>query len=562
MPDADFDSSNAPIHDREAPARRQFWLEFALILLVFYLNSGWPVPDNNEAHYLGKARHFWDPTFCAGDAFFRSAHTHQVFYVLIGWWTLILPLPAVAWIGRLLTWSLLAVGWRRLSWRIVPRPFWSVFSAALLVALQERCQVAGEWLIGGFEAKGIAYALVFFGLDAALAGRWRTVWLWLGAASAWHVLVGGWAVIALLPAWWWERRQGRAPSFRELIPALTIGLLISMPAIISALRLTLDASASVVAEANRIYVFERLPHHLNPAVFPPRGVTILVMLLVATGLLSRATPSTVATRTVWRFALASAGISLIGWAIALALAAWPDQAAGLLKYYWFRLADVAIPLGASLAAIAYLNYALRSAPLWGRAWMTAALCFVVFHLADFGIQTQTIAYPRADKPGKVVDHEVWKETCQWIAKNTPPGSRFITPRQNQTFKWYAERAEVATWKDIPQDAEAIVRWHEKLEDLYGDPEDDWYAKMATKSWNELCEFGREMGADYIVLDYSAAHAIFYDNPANSDIAVTAEYEHTLGPYSVYKLSPDRVWWPRPQRSEADDSEDDSSDALN
>ena len=32
-------------------------------------------------------------------------------------------------------------------------------------------------------------------------GQWSRVWLLLGAASAFHVLVGGWAVVAALVAW-------------------------------------------------------------------------------------------------------------------------------------------------------------------------------------------------------------------------------------------------------------------------------------------------------------------------------------------------------------------------
>jgi len=514
-------------------------LEVALILGVFYLNSGWAVPDNNEAHYLGKARHYWDPTYCAGDSFFESAHTHQLFYAVFGWWTLALPLPAVAWIGRLLTWTLLAVGWQRLSWRIVPKPWWAVFSAALMIALQERFQVAGEWLVGGFEAKGIAYALVFFGLDAAFAGRWRAVWLWLGAASAWHVLVGGWAVAAMLFAWWFEYRRGAAPSFRSMLPALTLGFLLSMLALIPALELTRGAEAKVVAEANQIYVFQRLPHHLNPRSFPPRGVAMLACLFLATGILSRLTPATAATRITWRFALASAGLSLIGWAIAVGLGPWPEYAAALLKFYWFRLADVAIPLAASLLAIAYLHYALRSAPGLCRAWLTVAGLFTVFHLVDFGIQTQTLPYPRADRPGKVVDHAAWVDVCRWIKNNTPPGTRVITPRQNQTFKWYAERAEVATWKDVPQDAKAIVRWKNKLDQVYGTGE-KWYDGLAKRSWDEIQTLGKTEKAEYLILDAGAVGATIYDSPINdaavSRIIIDPIYRDPTGNYWVYSLT--------------------------
>ncbi|MDZ4782003.1 MAG: DUF6798 domain-containing protein [Planctomycetia bacterium] len=533
--------ANASLDLAPAP-RRQIWLEIALILLVFYLNSGWQVPDNNEAHYLGKARHYWDPTFCAGDAFFESAHTHQVFYALLGWWTLYLPLPAVAWIGRLLTWGLMAVGWQRLSWRLVARPWWSVFSAALMIALQERCQVAGEWLVGGFEAKGIAYALVFFGLDAAMAGKWRAVWLWLGAASAWHVLVGGWSVLALLPAWWLEYRAGKAPGIRALMAPLAIGGLLALPALIPALELTMGAAPEIVDEANRIYVFERLPHHLSPATFPPRGVAILGLLLLATGVISRAMPASVATRTLWRFALASAAIWVTGWLIAKLGGFTPDRGAWLLKYYWFRLADVAIPIGGALAAIGYLNYALRSSPNWGRAWLTAAACYAAFHVADFGIQTHTLGYPRADRPGKVLDAEAWREVCEWIAENTPRDAKFITPRQNQSFKWYAERPEVVTWKDVPQDARSIVRWNELLTEVYGHPDDTWSwdAMMLLMDWEELCAFGKRLNADYLILESDGAYVLRYKGVHDSRIVLGEEYVDTQGVYFVYKLSPESV----------------------
>ena len=56
--------------------------------------------------------------------------------------------------------------------------------------------MAGEWMIGGLEAKGLAYVFVLLALGALARGRWRAVWPLLGAASAFHVLVGGWSVVA------------------------------------------------------------------------------------------------------------------------------------------------------------------------------------------------------------------------------------------------------------------------------------------------------------------------------------------------------------------------------
>ena len=66
----------------------------------------------------------------------------------------------------------------------------------LFVGLMDRCQMAGEWVVGGVEAKGIAYVLVFLGLDSLVRDRWNRALLLFGAAAAFHVLVGGWTAVA------------------------------------------------------------------------------------------------------------------------------------------------------------------------------------------------------------------------------------------------------------------------------------------------------------------------------------------------------------------------------
>ncbi len=147
-------------------------VETALVFLIFFIAGAWPVPDVNEPHYLTKARHYWNPAWCADDFFLNSADAHLAFYWTFGWLTRLMPLAAVAWCGRLLTWGLLAWSWRRLSASLVAGPFYAVFTAALFVTLNERCQMAGEWVIGGVEAKGFAYVLVLLALEAIVRERW------------------------------------------------------------------------------------------------------------------------------------------------------------------------------------------------------------------------------------------------------------------------------------------------------------------------------------------------------------------------------------------------------
>ena len=72
---------------------------------------------------------------------------HQVFYWTFGWLSLWMPLPAMAWCGRILTWGLLAWAWRRLSAALAPGVLYAVLSAALFVTLNSRLSIAGEWIV-------------------------------------------------------------------------------------------------------------------------------------------------------------------------------------------------------------------------------------------------------------------------------------------------------------------------------------------------------------------------------------------------------------------------------
>ncbi len=129
-----IDASNQPeMVDGFWTDRRWALLETLLVLAVFACHGACLPPDINEPHYLAKAKHFWNPAWCPLDFFLNSADAHQVFYVTFGWLTLWLPLPAVAWVGRIITWAVQAWGWRRLSVAIIPRPGMAVLSAALLV---------------------------------------------------------------------------------------------------------------------------------------------------------------------------------------------------------------------------------------------------------------------------------------------------------------------------------------------------------------------------------------------------------------------------------------------
>jgi hypothetical protein len=355
--------------------RRQILLEIALIFLVFLLQGAWPVPDTNEPTYLGKAIHVWNPDWAAGDFFLATADTHWVFYRTFGWLSLWLSPTALAWTGRVLTYALLAWAWRRLSLAVVPRRWLSVLTAVFLVFLNQHFSMAGEWIVGGVEAKGFAYVLVLLGLEALVRDRWNRTWLLLGAASAFHVLVGGWSAIAVGLSWLAGRlrRTGFQPveperqvgnlsynqveNLSHMWPGLLGGFLLALPGLLPALALNWGVDRETVQAANINYVYDRLPHHLNPWRFPPHLVIPFVLLCVAWFALWRPAGAVPSWRRLRGFVTASVAIGLTG--LVLSLLRLVDDALGasVMRFYWFRLEDVAVPLGVSLVGVG-----------WGLGW--------------------------------------------------------------------------------------------------------------------------------------------------------------------------------------------------
>ena len=247
-------------------SRRQAWFEVALIFAVFFIHAGYPVPDDNEPHYLCKAKHYWNPSYGAGDFFLESADAHVVFYWTFGWVTKFVSLTAAAWIGRVVTWLALAWAWRRLAWRFAPWPFVDVLSAARALLLS---WAASIWRASGRSAasrrRGSHMFSFWLGWKRAFANRWNAAWIALGAATAFHVLVGGWTILALGISWLliaWRSRENISSLFIAMLPGLVVGAGISLAGVLPALSLTRGSEAHIATEAAEIYVFERLPHHL------------------------------------------------------------------------------------------------------------------------------------------------------------------------------------------------------------------------------------------------------------------------------------------------------------
>ncbi len=482
-------TNDARIHDAgpSVPQQRpvHILIEVLLIVAVFFVATGDAPPHVNESHYLCRLKHYWNPSWCTGDLFLDSTDTQLVFIWLFGWITRFVSLTATAWIGRVIAWTAIAWAWQRLSWRIVPRRLAAVLSASLFIGLNYYLHLAGEWVVGGVEAKCFAYALVFWALRVMLDGKWNVVWLLLGAATAFHPIVGGWSGVVCAGIWLIDGRRDQ--SLLSMLPGFIGGGLLGLVGVLPALLLTWGVSPEVVAESSRIYVFDRLPHHLAPLTLPTsevkrRLIGHAALLTVFAGLAAilwrmrvraeresqRSDRSQFmpyrALRRIELFALGAACLAAIGFSIELSLASQPELAAKLLRYYWFRLTDVAAAMAVALQLTVLVAIAFERRSLFAKPALIAAIVAAAWYPAT--ACRDRLLSPNSPSDSKVSDFPAWVDVCDWVKANTPPNALFLTPRLNLSFKWRTGRPEVVNRKDIPQDAAGIVAWHDRLKDIY------------------------------------------------------------------------------------------------
>jgi hypothetical protein len=133
------------------------------------------------------------------------------------------------------------------------------------------------------------------------------------------------------------------------------------------------------------------------------------------------------------------------------------------------LSDILVPAGAAIVALQFLS-AQSAAKRRGACWMYAALLFL--STFDLCVQARHFPWPRQSwnpvisRANKFMNEDDWRDVARWAADHTAPGTIFITPKSSNSFKWYSARDEVATWKDMPQDAQSVLQWYHRLDDVF------------------------------------------------------------------------------------------------
>jgi len=461
-------------------APRRAWMRLLPTLAVFLSFTigsfaRYPVPAPNEPHYLAKAKHYWEPSWCAGDIFLSSSNAHLVFYQTFGLLTRVFSLDTTAVIGRLIGLLVLAAGWTAMVQAIVPGRWPALWAAWIFMGLSAVGSLSGEWLVGGIESKVVTYGLLFGAVAIWLSRPFRrnewsiiTAGVLAGVGISFHPVVGLWGTAAALFAIIAKSRKrtlsaiNRAPAWSYAAAALAL-VITATPGILAGLMAASGSSAG----ADYIQVYYRLAHHLDPYHFERMawigyGV-LLVFWLAARPWMSRREHE----RWFFWFVVGSGLIALLG-----LVDGWrsgpPEHMREyalrwkFLKLYPFRLFDALLPIAVAITMAGL-----------GRRWCEKACSThpnrrtvpVIWVLCGIPALVAVLIRP-PDAGPPVTDEELkdWLAMCQWVEQNTPPDSlvQVEPPQESWAFKWFAQRPEFVSYKDCPQDGPGIIEWNNRL----------------------------------------------------------------------------------------------------
>jgi hypothetical protein len=206
-------------------------------------------------------------------------------------------------------------------------------------------------------------------------------------------------------------------------------------------------------------------------------VAVLILFLVAGSGYTVMIPAALILLGTDALAPRNARIALLAAGAALAAAGFAGLAgAPVPRPLAFKTSDFtqpALPLAILAATRFVLTLLWRRAPaapatprsarlVWGA--VAALLAASIVHAAQHGPTSRFRATIASSVPEELGD---WVRACEWIRRETPPGTLFVTPPYRDGFHLLARRPEVADFKSNPYTDAAMVEWKQRIEDLAG-----------------------------------------------------------------------------------------------
>lgn len=181
--------------------QKETWLKILAVTIFFSLKL--LLDDNmggaNEVDVLPLARQYAEPTWIRGDWYLNQPPGYRMlFQALFGKLAAIGGFLATSLVGRLFCYTLISSGLVFLAGLMgLSLPLLLLAVGLFLYLYPEQGIAASEWIAKSLEAKSVAYGFLLLAIYFMLQRRYRWMALLLGIATSFHVLVGGWAFVAI-----------------------------------------------------------------------------------------------------------------------------------------------------------------------------------------------------------------------------------------------------------------------------------------------------------------------------------------------------------------------------
>lgn len=450
---------------------------FLSVRFLLYKNMG--SRSVNEVDVLPLARQYFDSSWMPQDWYLNQPAGYRLlFQTLVGWLIVNFGFLAASIIGRLLCYLLVAMGLVLIAKQLRLSLSFLLLAIVLFTYTCEisyQGAIASEWIVGGLEAKAIAYGFVLIAISFFLTGQYIFMSLLLGCATSFHVLVGGWAFLICI-GWFCIRSRQRLPQISKSIPLLLLSYITTSIFAISAVWQQLSIPNPInsnIPSPSFIYVFLRLSNHLNPFSWgSSQWIELIIYLLVLLGsmfLLNNKADKRRDSEKV-NYSRQSLGelalISLIPFFLGVAIAFFDTQGQWL-QYYPFRFGDVMLPLTTCLL----FACTLEDVFFIQKSSLKSLICITILTLAlslqSIDFYQELLALKQFPSKQQGVSAE-WKDMSNWIRQNTTKNAVIISsPVKLANFTWLTERSTIAKFKLFSQTKTQILEQYKRLDDLSG-----------------------------------------------------------------------------------------------
>ena len=478
-----------------AKLRDNLPLNYAVLALAVIAFCARAVPFGNEYVYLLRLKRTYDPSFLANDVSFAAPATeHWFFNHIFGLITYFASLEVIAWTGRVLCWAVLVYALQRLArhWAI---PLWMSTAGILLWLAAGQTVVGGEWMIGTFEAKCLAYVCLLFAIDGLLRERIVYPGVLLGITFSFHPAVGMWSILAVGIALLMSRRP-----VAEIVKVAALTLLFSLPALVP---LLIGGTPHASADDWRFLELVRFPQIFDLFSWPKTAIVLVYLQLAFCVMIYLKGERTRTDKFLISF-LGALGIFFTLGIMLRVVGQFP-----LMELMPTRL----FPVFAPLFFFWYLARAFEQRMFAPPMTAIAVVAFVAIMLWQSPFATANDQFHQTIESWQG-GADTTDDAFKWIGANTPNGTIVIAPPWRQDFWWQAKRAQVVSW-NFPTYTD-LGEWHRRVESLAGDTPRTKEGDTRTEFYYSLPKerldaIAAETKAEYLVTDSAYPYAVAFQS---------------------------------------------------